>query len=379
MQSWIPTAHAMKGRKAEVKAKVQIVCKDTNNERSNCVQSYKCRGACKGNAISLSKSPVSATTVVCFFNSSSWLMLTFLSYSRKMRIQMSAVGLTTLLARNLLSRAPRRLANAASIASPAGIQTSCASGILFGDSELQQSWRPCLQPQRRLFATTSSSQKPGSRDGESRVYGQRYHAEVGEKYSSVRQKHHRKHRGAEYHKGRPNRGRKAMRLGEEQGHKYKTGRHGEPLVLLNDKWVGSDYFNERLANAAKRNNVAEAEAVYDEMVEICRLQPDVGTYNHLISVHGRRGNATRAFKYYQQIKKRALEANGYTYTSLFNACATGLLPDHELAMKLFDELAKKEIAMHTYHFNALLKVCAKIGDDEGQCSPGAAEQHSTLL
>ena len=77
MQSWIPTAHAMKGRKAEVKAKVQIVCKDTNNERSNCVQSYKCRGACKGNAISLSKSPVSATTVVCFFNSSSWLMLTF--------------------------------------------------------------------------------------------------------------------------------------------------------------------------------------------------------------------------------------------------------------------------------------------------------------
>ena len=34
-------------------------------------------------------------------------------------------------------------------------------------------------------------------------------------------------------------------------------------------------------------------------------------------------------------------------------------------MKLFDELAKKEIAMHSFHFNALLKVCAKIGDDEG--------------
>ena len=138
------------------------------------------------------------------------------------------------------------------------------------------------------------------------------------------------------------------------------------MVLLEDKWVGPDYFNEQLASAAKRNDIVEAEAVYAEMVDRCRLQPDVGTYNHLISVHGRQGNAIKAFKYYQQIKKRALEANGYTYTSLFNACATGRLPDHELAMKLFDELAKKEIAMHTYHFNALLKVCAKIGDDEGK-------------
>lgn len=106
--------------------------------------------------------------------------------------------------------------------------------------------------QQRMLASATpvrNEQNGGSGAG----YSKRYSKQVQHKYNdgddggndTGRQKYFKQHRDAEYHKDRPNRGRRAMRRGQEQGNVYKTGRHGETLVLHEGQWVGSDYFNER--------------------------------------------------------------------------------------------------------------------------------------
>lgn len=106
--------------------------------------------------------------------------------------------------------------------------------------------------QQRMLASATpvrNEQNGGSGGG----YSKRYSKQVQHKYNdgddggndTGRQKYFKQHRDAEYHKDRPNRGRRAMRRGQEQGNVYKTGRHGETLVLHEGQWVGSDYFNER--------------------------------------------------------------------------------------------------------------------------------------
>ena len=145
---------------------------------------------------------------------------------------------------------------------------------------------------------------------------------------------------------------------------WKYGRNRERLVLAHGRWRNAEHWGRPIRQLAKEGEVEGALQRLAEMTEVYRLRPAVSVYNAVLAAMGRERRFNAAFKLFQQMKKRGLEPDAYTYTALLTACADARGNQPAAAVRLLEEMRERGVPPGVMGYNAAIAVAAADGDGE---------------
>ncbi|XP_053606102.1 pentatricopeptide repeat-containing protein 1, mitochondrial [Plodia interpunctella] len=95
-----------------------------------------------------------------------------------------------------------------------------------------------------------------------------------------------------------------------------------------------------------------------------RVKPENYIYNILIGACADVGYTKKAFKLFNDMKRRALQPTGDTYTCLFHACANSPFPSYGLqqALHLRSLMIEKGVVPNLTNYNSMIKAFGRCGD-----------------
>ncbi|XP_022129164.2 pentatricopeptide repeat-containing protein 1, mitochondrial [Pieris rapae] len=124
-------------------------------------------------------------------------------------------------------------------------------------------------------------------------------------------------------------------------------------------------YSDIIKQYVKNKRIKEALDVLEvRMLKEDRVKPENYIYNILIGACAEVGYTKRAFKLYNDMKKRALKPTGDTYTCLFEACMNSPWKENGLkhARNLRNLMIEKGVEPNLTNYNVMIKAFGRCGD-----------------
>nr|XP_021181464.2 pentatricopeptide repeat-containing protein 1, mitochondrial [Helicoverpa armigera] len=134
---------------------------------------------------------------------------------------------------------------------------------------------------------------------------------------------------------------------------------------LNKQKLTTKQYADIIKQCLKYKRLKEALDVLEvRMLKEDRVKPENYIYNILIGACADVGYTKKAFKLFNDMKKRALRPTGDTYTCLFHACANSPWPADGLnrAQHLKELMNEKGYEPNVTNYNAMIKAFGRCGD-----------------